>query len=109
MSAIFWGTPAFFQILLQTRDFPNFDPWATQRFPLGHPDFSTGPPKLFLGPPKHRLRLLGFQLSLLAILFWPFSRKLMGRKALHKARNATTSVVADLTLDAATFLPSRGF
>ena len=41
------GVPAFLQHLLQTKDFTRFDPWVTQRFPLGHPEISTGSPKVF--------------------------------------------------------------
>jgi hypothetical protein len=33
--------------LLQTKHFPDFDPWVTHSFPLGHPEFSTGSPNLF--------------------------------------------------------------
>src|SRR5258708_25427847 len=39
--------PAFLNDLLQTKHFIDFDPWVTQRFPLGHPEFSTGSPKVF--------------------------------------------------------------
>jgi hypothetical protein len=46
------SVPAFSTPLLKTNYFPDFDPWATQRFPLGHPDFSTGPPNVLAGPPK---------------------------------------------------------
>src|SRR5258707_15734616 len=44
---IFIPLPAFLQDLLQTKHLSRFDPWVTQRFPLGHPDFSTGSPKVF--------------------------------------------------------------
>jgi hypothetical protein len=46
------GCRPFWAVLLQTLDFRPFDPWVTQRFPLGHPRFSTGSPKVFLGSPK---------------------------------------------------------
>ena len=41
------GCRPFFRLLLQTQHLHHFDPWATQRFPLGHPRFSTGPPNVF--------------------------------------------------------------
>jgi hypothetical protein len=40
------STPAaFLNVLLQTKELGHFDPWVTQRFPLGHPEISTGSPK----------------------------------------------------------------
>src|SRR5258708_324896 len=39
------GVPAFFNDLLQIKHLIHFDPWVTQPFPLGHPEFSTGSPK----------------------------------------------------------------
>jgi len=52
--------PAFFNDLLQTKDFTDFDPWVTQRFPLGHPEISTGSPKVF-----HRVTQGSFRIKLL--------------------------------------------
>jgi hypothetical protein len=51
---LFRGCRSFFEHSLQTVALDDFDAWATQRFPLGHPDFSTGPPKILLGPPRGR-------------------------------------------------------
>ena len=48
----FPGCPPFFTLLLKTNLFPRNDPWVTPRFPLGHPDFSTGSPNVLLGSPK---------------------------------------------------------
>jgi hypothetical protein len=47
ISAIQAPLPAFFNDLLQTKHLCHFDPWVTQRFPLGHPEISTGSPKVF--------------------------------------------------------------
>ena len=40
-------TPGSETVSLKTNHLSEIGPWATQRFPLGHPRFSTGPPKVF--------------------------------------------------------------
>src|SRR6185312_1623059 len=55
ITAIPRGCRGISTVLLKANDFSQIDPWVTPRFPLGHPDFSTGSPKLLLGSRKPSL------------------------------------------------------
>src|SRR6185312_13052318 len=54
ITAIPEGCRGISTVLLKANDFSQIDPCVTPRFPLGHPDFSTGSPKVLLGSRKHR-------------------------------------------------------
>jgi hypothetical protein len=55
ITAIPQGCRGISTVLLKANDFSQIDPCVTPRFPLGHPDFSTGSPKLLLGSRKPSL------------------------------------------------------
>ena len=46
------GAGVFFHFCCKQTHLPQIDPWVTPKFPLGHPEFSTGSPKILLGSHK---------------------------------------------------------